>query len=67
MNPVDKILNKVTMYRLVLYGLLVIVATAIIEGIYNILGYSFSALMGSLITLCATGYAWHFVLGRAFK
>jgi ferredoxin-NADP reductase/Na+-translocating ferredoxin:NAD+ oxidoreductase RnfD subunit len=53
---IDRYLNKITMYRLVLYYLIVLLASAAIFGAFGILPYSPIAIVFSALFL--TGIAW---------
>ncbi|HWZ65375.1 MAG TPA: RnfABCDGE type electron transport complex subunit D [Patescibacteria group bacterium] len=66
MNLIDKFLNDITMYRLIVYGLLAIIGAAFVLSAQHSLGYPIIALLGSAGTLLAVGYACHWVLVRIF-
>ncbi|HSH18074.1 MAG TPA: hypothetical protein VK978_01685 [Candidatus Saccharimonadales bacterium] len=66
MNPIDRFLNGITMYRLVLYCLLGITGTAFVLAGAGVLGYPIASLAGSLAVLVATGYIAHVLLRRVF-
>ncbi|HSH55815.1 MAG TPA: RnfABCDGE type electron transport complex subunit D, partial [Candidatus Limnocylindrales bacterium] len=66
MNPIDRFLNGITMYRLVLYCLLGITGVAFALAGAGILGYPIASLAGSLAVLVVTGYIAHILLRRAF-
>lgn len=67
MNFIDKILNKLTMYRVVLYGLIVIVIAAFALSVLDILSYSLVSLAGSLALMSVVGLLSHWALVRLFK
>jgi len=67
MKLIDKFLNGITMYRLVLYGLLVIVAASFAFSILGLLSYTLPALAISLVVILAVGFVMHWVLVRLFK
>ena len=53
---IDNFLNSITMYRVVLYGLLVLTAFSIIFGFLNLLPYSGFDLIASLLIVLAVSY-----------
>jgi ferredoxin-NADP reductase len=67
MNAIDSVLNRITQYRLVLYGLIVIVAAAFILSATGTLSYSLLALTQSLAVLLASGLVFHYLLRALFK
>lgn len=67
MNRIDRFLNGITMYRLVLYGLLAISGVACVLSGFDVLGYPITALVGSLATLTAVGFVFHWLLVKLFK
>jgi ferredoxin-NADP reductase len=66
MNLIDKFLNNITMYRLMVYGLLAIIGVAFVLSAINVLGYPILSLFGSLCTLLIVGYISHWILVRVF-
>lgn len=48
MNVIDKFLNNITMYRVVLYGLTIIALTAIALGFFGVIAFDGVSLIGSL-------------------
>jgi ferredoxin-NADP reductase len=56
-NLIDNLLNKITMYRLVLYALLVIWAAALLFSALGFLGFSVLALLYSTLVILATSLA----------
>jgi ferredoxin-NADP reductase len=56
MNPIDAFLNKITMYRLVLYFLTALILIAIAAGAFGILSYSPLAILFSAVV--ATAACW---------
>lgn len=56
LRPIDAVLDRVTMYRLVLYVLAAIVLAAVVEGMLGIISYSPLAIVLSLIL--AIGTCW---------
>ncbi len=51
MNPIDKLLNNLTMYRVVLYGLTLLAVISIIFGFFGVIAYGGFALLGSLVII----------------
>lgn len=66
MNPIDTLLNRVTMYRLVLYYLAALAASALVAGFFGLIPYSPGAIALSVsVALLVCGAAnWAFI--RAF-
>jgi ferredoxin-NADP reductase len=56
MKYIDRILNKITMYRLLMYGLLVLVVAAIVGALTNQLSFSPFGLLGSAAVLLVSCY-----------
>ena len=54
LKTIDKYLNKITMYRLVVYGLMVLLAGAIVLGVRHTLPLSAAAIVASLAVLLVT-------------
>lgn len=52
MKYIDDFLNKITMYRVVLYSLTVLVALSLVLSLFGILSYSWFAILESWIVLC---------------
>ncbi len=63
---VDDLLNKVTMYRLVLYALILILGAAFVLGFNGSMGYDPYALLFSTSFLLVTCAAANWILSRAF-
>jgi ferredoxin-NADP reductase len=66
MNPIDKFLNKITMYRLMVYTLSIYVCLAIVYAFMGRLAFSPTALVVSLGVILAAAYATDRGLGRLF-
>ncbi len=66
MNLIDRFLNNITMYRLVLYGLSAIIGVGFVMSAVNGLGYPILALLGSIVVLLAVGFVCHRILVRIF-
>ncbi len=64
---IDKGLNALTMYRVILYGLLVIAVFAIIFGFFGIIPFSGTFLTLSLATLLFVCALSNFVFAKIFK
>lgn len=67
MNKIDTFLNRMTMYRSVLYGLILITAVALLLSGTGVLAYQLTSLLGSLVTLLASGMVFHYLLRSVFK
>lgn len=63
---VDKRLNQITMYRLVLYYLILLLGLAVIFSVVHILPYDPFALLGSISFLIAVCWITNTVFARAF-
>lgn len=66
MNAIDNFLNKITMYRLVLYYLVVLLVTAAIFGFFNILPYNPANLAFSTLLILATCWLTNTVFVKGF-
>jgi glycine betaine catabolism B len=67
LHKIDNFLNNFTMYRVILYGLIIMVFNSIIFGIFGIITYDgFSLLISSLI-LTASCYISNHLFARIFK
>jgi glycine betaine catabolism B len=64
---IDRLLNKITMYRLVLYFLIVLLAVAAIFGAFHLLPYSPVAIIFSTLILVVVAWASNGVFARLFK
>lgn len=64
---IDAILNKITMYRVVLYGLSFLVVYAFILSFFGILSYTPLELLISLGILVTTCYLSNWFFGKAFQ
>ena len=70
MNPlklIDDWLNHLTMYRLLLYGLALLVAIAVVFGFTGVLSVSAPGLLISTAILVSVCYATNFVLAKLYK
>ena len=67
LNKIDKFLNSITMYRLVLYGLSVLALFSFAFSLFGIIHYSFSSLLLSLIFLISICYLTNFLFSKIFK
>lgn len=65
-NTVDELLGKVTMYRLVIYGLLAIAATALLLMTVGNIGYTPLLFASSLIVVTSISYASNRLFGWLF-
>jgi ferredoxin-NADP reductase/Na+-transporting NADH:ubiquinone oxidoreductase subunit NqrB len=67
MNFLDSFLNRITMYRLVLYGLCVLVAYSFALSIVGILSYGATNLAVSLAILLAMCWVSNYVFAKLFS
>ena len=67
MQYIDSVLNKVTMYRLVLYGLLVLCGYALILSSWGLLSFSLTSLVTSFILITVTCYASNILFAKVFR
>ncbi|MFZ2049053.1 MAG: RnfABCDGE type electron transport complex subunit D [Minisyncoccia bacterium] len=67
MNFIDKKLNVVTMYRLVLYYLMTLLVFAMVFGYLGFLPYTPLALVISVVYITAVCYAINTIFSRVFK
>jgi ferredoxin-NADP reductase len=66
MRFIDNVLNKITMYRLVLYVLMVIWSVAVVFGLLKILPYSPLDLVFSLIVIQGVSWLTNVIFARVF-
>ena len=67
MNKLDDLLNSITMYRLVLYGLLWLIFVAFLLSLLGILQYSPIALTGSLTVLLTVGFIANMGISKLYN
>lgn len=70
MNPIrwiDNVLNSITMYRLVLYGLGGLALLSIIFSIFGLISFSPLGLVISLVVLLATCFGSNYLFAKLFK
>ncbi len=67
MNFIDRFLNKITMYRLVLYYLSGLLLIAMVLGIFHLVPYSPLAIIGSSIILLAVCWVTNTIFVSVFK
>ncbi len=67
MNFIDGVLNKITMYRLVLYYLIFLLLTALVLGTFGILPYSPLAILFSTFVLVAVSVSVNTIFARVFN
>lgn len=63
---IDSFLNKITMYRLVHYGLLALVTVAVALGFFGILSYSAWSLLISVTILGGACVGFHYFFAKLF-
>ena len=66
MQQIDYVLDRITMYRLVLYCLLALVCIACILSLFSLISYSFSSIFLSTLVLVAVGWIANFIFSWAF-
>ena len=67
MNLIDRFLNKITMYRLVLYVLVALALVAMVFGALGILPYNPLSLLFSVAVLIAVSWITNKIFADAFK
>lgn len=67
MSYIDKFLNSITMYRLVLYGLIILIALSIAFAFTNVLPLNGLHMLSSLVVITAAAAISNNLLGRVFK
>ena len=67
MNIVDNFLNKITMYRLVLYYLFGLIVVATVFGFFNIIHYSPANLVFSTFLILTTCWGTNTLFAKVFK
>jgi ferredoxin-NADP reductase/Na+-translocating ferredoxin:NAD+ oxidoreductase RnfD subunit len=66
MHVIDNFLNRITMYRLVLYYLVALVLTAFVFGFFGILPYDPTAIAFSTVLLVAVSWVTNWVFAKVF-
>jgi ferredoxin-NADP reductase/Na+-translocating ferredoxin:NAD+ oxidoreductase RnfD subunit len=64
---IDRQLNNLTMYRLLLYGLALVAGVSIALGFLDVLGFSGPSLLVSLLLLLVVCYGANWSLGKAYR
>lgn len=64
---IDDILNRITMYRLVLYYLVVLIVAAFVFGFFHILSYDPTAIAFSTLLILAVCWVTNWIFARTFK
>lgn len=67
MRLIDSFLNKITMYKLVLYGLVAITLTAFLLSVVGLLSYNPLMMAGSLATLLVVCIGTNHILSLLYK
>lgn len=67
MKFIDNILNNITMYRLVLYYLVILLLWAFILGFFGLLPFDSSALAFSVVLITLVCVATNWIFARTFK
>ncbi len=66
MKFADSLLNKLTMYQLVLYGLIVLAAYSLVLSFFGVLSYSILSLIVSLSVVLISCFITNFLFARIF-
>jgi len=66
MNRLDKILNALPMYRLLLYGLAGLVAVSVVLGFFGVIDYSGQAILATTGVLVAVSYVANKLIGLLY-
>src|SRR3990167_5802340 len=64
---IDRILNQITMYRLVLYGLILLAAISLFFGSFGILSYEGLQLLESLVILVCIYFVTNTLFSKIFR
>lgn len=67
MNPINRLLNYFTMYRVVLYGLLLLVAYSLALSLLKIISFSFFELTTLLLIVVTACYISNFLLSKILR
>lgn len=67
LKPVDYFLDRITMYRLVLYFLICLIGIASVFSLVNIISYSVFSIVGTAIFLIIICWATNTILAKVFK
>jgi ferredoxin-NADP reductase len=67
MNTIDRFLNSITMYRLVLWSLRIMAAAAFVLTAFGLLSFNLLSLFYSLLILILVSYAANLLFARMFK
>ena len=67
MNFIDNILNRITMYRLVLYYLVALVLAAFVFGFFGMLPYDPTAIAFSTVLILAVCWVTNWVFAKIFE
>lgn len=66
-RPLDNMLNRITMYRLVLYGLILLLMIAAVFGFTGVISISGPGLLASTAVLVAVSYLTNKLLARLYQ
>ncbi len=64
---IDDLLNSVTMYKVVLYGLWALTGVALLFGLLGLLPFAFLALICSLVLILSTSYLFNQLFAKLFS
>jgi ferredoxin-NADP reductase len=67
MKIIDDFLNQITMYRLVLYNLIFLVAVALLLSLFGKLAYSPASILGTALFLTGISWGVNWIFGRVYK
>lgn len=66
-SPIDRFLNSITMYRLLMYGLSILALFSLIFSLFGVIHYDFSSLVLSLVFLISICYLVNYFCSKIFK
>lgn len=66
-KKIDDFLNKITMYRLVLYELIGLIGAAVFLGIFNLIPYSPVSIITSAVFLTIISWATNVIFSKVFE
>lgn len=66
LNPIDRVLNHITMYRLVLYYVVALLGISVVFGFFHILPYSPESILFSTALVLATCWISNYIFAKVF-
>lgn len=67
LNKIDQLLNAITMYKLLLWGLRILTAVALVFSLTGVIHLSFRGMVLSLLALLVSCYASNWILAKIWK